>query len=361
MNLEPVNISRHGFSILQIETKSTCNMQCKFCAYPYRPDKGKTLSEKSIFDIIDSLEVTDNRFKYICFSHFNEPLLDDRIYTFIPYAKRKNLPVMIITNGLLFCSSDVIYKLIDSSPDFIKISLQTANAALFQSSRGINSSFQEYKNGIFEFLRAALGKASMLTIDVACNFLSGPRNIKTIIFGLERGDPSAYHKIDDLRSDIKVFLNELKNTDKRFCFDVDGVDSYLDEADIYYSNEKAGFNISENITFKIKPFIYGKRLTEFYPAKDGIGCQNEILGILASGNVVPCCLAYGDMLSMGNVQEEPLKMILEQNIHWHNNIRKGIGLPLCCQRCLGAPTRRGVLFRQLKDVIINKTNYQWRI
>lgn len=353
MSLAQVNISQWEYSVLAIETKSVCNMLCKYCMYPYRPDRGITLPEKNVFEIIDSL-IIDGTFKYICFSCINETLLDERIYRFIQYAKNRNLPVLILTNGLLFNSRDVIYKLIDSAPAYIKVSLQTVNPAIFQSARGITSSFDEYKNGIFEFLRAVLGKPSRVTVDVACNLLSGIRNLKTKLFGLERGDPSVYNTIDDLKSDVKFFLNELKDLDKRFVFNGD-IDTYLNRANLSYS-ENAGFNISDNIIFKIKPFIYWKKLFEFYPIKGGVGCRDEVLAILASGNVVPCCLAYGDFMKMGNIKKESLKMILEKNIQKLNNIRRGIDLTLCCRRCLGAPTKRGALFRRLKHVTIRKIN-----
>jgi len=215
MNTGGVNISNFGFNILQIETKSTCNMQCKFCPYPDRPDKRITLSEEFILNSIDSLEVTDNVFKYICFSSFNEPLLDQRIYDFIKHSKRRKLPVMIITNGLLFNSREIIDKLIDSNPRYIKISVQVSNSALFKLSRGVSFSFQEYKRGVLNFLKAVLYKPPFITIDFACNFLSSFRNIKTMVCGLERGDPHVYDEVDDLRSDVKSFLNELKKEDSR--------------------------------------------------------------------------------------------------------------------------------------------------
>ena len=77
------------------------------CLFLLRNNKGKTLSDRNILDIIDSLHI-DNKFEYICFSQFNEPLLDNRIYDFIKYAKNRKLPVLIITNGLQFDSKDVI-------------------------------------------------------------------------------------------------------------------------------------------------------------------------------------------------------------------------------------------------------------
>ena len=40
-------------------------------------------------------------------------------------------------------------------------------------------------------------------------------------------------------------------------------------------------------------------------------CHNQILGILSDGNVLPCCLAYDDSISLGNIKEQKLFDILE--------------------------------------------------
>lgn len=352
MSLEPVNINKYGFSILQIETISICNMECQTCIYPIRNDKGEILPEKEILNIVDSICI-DDKFEYTCFSHFNEPLLDNRIYNFIRYAKDKKLPVMIITNGLLFNSKIVIDKLIYSNPDYIKISLQTVNPKLFHDVRHTENSFQEYKKGIFEFLKCSYGISSKIIIDVACNFLSTGKRFIKILFGVERGDPSIYDTIDDLRIDVKSFLSELQIYDNRFIFEEDELDNYLDKVKPDYLDEK-GFSLAKNISVKIKPFSYGRKLTEFYPAKDKIGCRNRILGILANGNVVPCCLAYDDMLSMGNIKKDSLKTILERNTHWLDKLRKGIDLPLYCQRCLGAPSKRGTYVKYIKNKLLSR-------
>lgn len=325
-------------------------MRCKFCPYPNRPDKGVRLADKYVFEIIDSLKIGDN-YKYLCFSCYNEPLLDERIYDFVKYAKNKKVTNMIITNGLLLCSDRLINKLLDCAPDIIKISLQTVNPLIFHSARGVNADFQAYKNGIFEFLRAALGKNPVVTIDLACNFLSTRRNLKTKVLGLERGDPSIYNRTADLRSDIFMFLEELKNLDKRFIYVSKNIDDYLKRVNNLNYSGQEGFKLGDNIILKIKPFFYGNSLKEFFPVREGIGCRQEILSVLATGNVAPCCRAYGDMAKMGNIKEESLQMILERNTSWLNSIRNGLNLPLCCQRCLGAPTRRGVFFRKLKYAV----------
>lgn len=349
-----VNIAEYGFNIVQIETLSSCNMNCSFCAYPIRPDKGKSLSDAEVLRILDSL-VVGGSFKYVCFSHFNEPLLDSRIFSFIKHAKKKGLRVMIITNAVLFKSEAIIKELINAGPEYIKISLQTPNPVLFKEARGANHSFEEYKKGIAAFLKEASSGPSEVIVDIACNFISLRGRIKRSLFGLEYGDPSVYNSVHDLKNDVNLFLNELKDRDAAFTFNASDFDGYLESVKSNFLSEKylnnPGFKIAGNISIKIKPFSYGKRLTEFYPVKNGIACGTKILGILANGNVVPCCWAYNDILSLGNIREDTLERILKKSSEVIKGIRGAKDPPETCKRCQGAPTRRGAGFKYYKSRI----------
>ena len=47
-----------------------------------------------------------------------------------------------------------------------------------------------------------------------------------------------------------------------------------------------GYKIFPNISLKIKPFFYGRRISEFYPINDNFSCDSKILAILADGNAL---------------------------------------------------------------------------
>lgn len=354
MKEDKVNISKYGYKVLQLETISTCNMECKFCSYPLRNDKNKILSDDKVYNIIDSLEM-DEIFKFLTFSQLNEPLLDKRIFDFIKYAKERKVPVQIITNGILLQSSEVVDKLIDANPDHIKISLQTLNSSLFSESRRAKVSFQEYKNGIFEFLKAVTLKKAPINIYivVGCNFNYPLKKIKSCLFGLDTGDPAIYNTVDDLKDELKAVLRELRAHNNNFLFDEQDLGIFLTQLRINYIKDPS-FKIAENVHLKIKPFIYINRLTDFYPVRHSIGCNNKILAILASGNVVPCCIAYDEILTCGNIFNESFKEILEKNAIFFSDLKKGENLPLYCRRCVGAPSRRGVLIKNLKNYLTKK-------
>ena len=85
MNETKLKLSDFGFSILQIETKSNCNMACKFCPYPIREDNKSVMLESDVFKLIDQIDPSDKDFEYVCFSQYNEPLLDANIFKYISY------------------------------------------------------------------------------------------------------------------------------------------------------------------------------------------------------------------------------------------------------------------------------------
>lgn len=339
-----VNTADYGFSIIQVETFPVCNMNCRFCAYPLKRDKKSFLEDAIVRQILDSIDI-DDRFEYVSLSHFNEPLLDKRIYSFIAYARERKIPVLIITNGLEFASRQTQERLLASSPDCIKISMQNLEGGRFNYSRGIKASFESYRDNILDFLCLAKGLRSRVTIDIGYSGLSRAELMVKSLFGLEAGDPSMPETLDDLRPLVKDFLDELKSKDPSFQFDSKLIASHVRRLTGDYLGQY-GFKICGNIDMKFKKFCYGKRLRDFFPLRSGIGCPTRILSIMSSGVVVPCSHAYNDMHDMGNIRQSSLSSILRNNEAFLGGLRSGRHLNETCSRCLGAPTRRGVLFRE---------------
>jgi len=342
-------LSDYGYTILMIETKLVCNMQCKFCAYPLMDTVGAELSDQEVYTIIDSIDPSDSNFEGIYFQKYNEPLLDKRIFHFIKYAKSRGLKVQVITNGLLFKSKDIRNQLLDTEPTQILISLQIIDKDNFANSRGIRSSFEDYKQGIFAFLDESVNRnsPSIIIIDIACNFLSDHVMFSktgriTKLLGLERGDPSVPDSVHDIQDDLIDFIRDLHEYNPLFAFDETTIRRYLKAIDPNYLSQ-VGVPVSERISVKIKQFIYGRKLTEFYPVSKAPGCKSGMLSVDANGAVAPCCLAYGDMLTLGTIKQDSLQNILNKTAKFVDGIRTGKNMPKICMRCNGEPTLRGSL------------------
>jgi len=241
----------------------------------------------------------------------------------------------------------VIAKLIESDPDCIKVSLQVLSEDLFLSVRKAGCDYHSYKKGIFDFLAAAQHGRPQVVVDVACNFLSGSKKIKRLL-GLEYGDPCVYDTIDGLRPDMKNFLREMESRVPSYEYNDAGVDAFLGSVGSNYLDEP-GLTLAKNISLKVKPFIYGRRIKEFYPINKGGVCASKILGILATGSVAPCCMIYDDDFSLGNIRKDSLETILDRSSGLLHDMRtKGSSLPQTCRHCLGAPTMRGALLKNIK-------------
>jgi len=344
-----VRLSDYGFSIFEIETQANCNMSCEFCSYPHREDTESRLPENVVFEAIDSVDPKDEKLDYVCFSHYNEPLLDNRIYRFIEHARNRGFRTLLKTNGLLLGSERVRRQLIDAEPTYLKISFQTLNEAFFRT-RGVKLPFDKYKKNIFEFLRHSLDRncPTEITLDFACNFISKRKKLMRRLLGLEYGDPLTPDSIHEIKENLLAFLRELRDFDPRIDFDEKKTTELLDNVVPSYLDQ-TGISLTDRIKLKVKHFIYLRRLTEFYPVKVGKPCGTKTLGIVSDGAVVPCCFVYDGRLVMGNVKNEPLRSIMNRNHDFISAIKEsgGRSLPPVCRKCKGAPTRIGAVILSL--------------
>ena len=109
-----------------------------------------------------------------------------------------------------------------------------------------------------------------------------------------------------------------------------------------------GYKIFSNVSLKIKPFLYGRRISEFYPINNNFSCDSKILAVLADGNVVPCCLTYDDTISMGKFKNNNLKDLLTKSENFLKNLRTNNQEKHdLCKKCFGEPTRRGATIRNI--------------
>ncbi|TLM79444.1 MAG: radical SAM protein, partial [Actinobacteria bacterium] len=195
-----VRLSEYGFTVLQIETLLACNMACSFCAYPLLEDKGARLDDATVLRLLDQVDPDDPEFEYVCFSHYNEPLLDDRVFDFLRAARERGLKTLLITNGLALRSPETVERLLSAEPDFIKISFQTASRHKFYQSRGTGISYEKYALTVIDFLRVAQerGGRTKVTVDFACNFMPWYQRLIRGLLGVEAGDPSVRHDLTSL-------------------------------------------------------------------------------------------------------------------------------------------------------------------
>ena len=355
--MNKVNLSEFGFDILQIESTAACNMACTFCPYPLKNDKKTKMDLEDIKKIINQINPLDKKFRYVTFSQFNEPLLDQRIFDLIEYVQNEGFKVLMITNGLLLNKEKNIRELIRLKPD-LKISLQVIEDSKL-SERGLNLEMEAYAKTIFDFCVRVRGTGLKTVIDIGNQFNNSKiKYFLKKILGISTGDPSVPKSTDETLKKFKIFIEKLNQMNNNYI-DKKKLNLLLKQEteDLFKfapndHNSEDGFFIAENIELKLKHFWYGRKIKDFYPAFDkSFSCHNPILGIQADGNVVPCCLAYDDSISQGNIKNKNLKDMLENNEFLKNLRSKNGEKHITCRKCMGEKTRRGVIFQFLRRKI----------
>ena len=343
--MNKISLSDFGYNILQLETVAGCNMACSFCPYPLKEDKLSTLDINKIKNLLLEIDPKDPKFKYLTLSQFNEPFLDSRIGEILYYAKNLGFKILFITNGLLLNKKKNIELLKEIAPE-MKISLQILDKQFLTETRGLNLEFDKYLDTIVNFCNQVKNSDINISIDIGCNFNSNQLKLMTKkILGLQIGDPSVPDTIKEVTSLFSKYLNKFENT-------LNERNDLIDRShfDANYLNQD-GYKLYNNITLKVKQFSYGRKIQDFFPINDNFTCNSQILGILADGNVVPCCLAYDERLSLGSIHHKNLLTILKDNQFLKNLRKKGGEKHELCKKCYAEPTKRGVLTRNIINYI----------
>jgi len=343
------SLSDAGFSIVQIETKAACNMKCTFCPYTEKNDTKSNINEALVKRIIKEISLYRPKIDYLSFNQFNEPLLDKRIFGFIDYAKELGVNTQLITNGLLLNKESICDKLITAAPTEIKLSLQVIERNTIEKSRGLKFSFNNYMQSILEFATRASKEIpqTRIVIDLGCNFISPTERIIRRILGLSTGDPAVPHDVQTLARNVTDAFGGtnffLKNKEA-----LNNIVEHIKSSSSDYISS-TGVKIFNNVFLKVKKFHYGHKIKDFYPVAN-FSCGTRILSVLADGKVVPCCVDYEGVLSMGNIHDQTLNEIISSDkfSSMLSSIRKKDGKKHnACAKCFGEPTKRGSFARNI--------------
>src|ERR1700745_4339490 len=85
-----------SFNKVNIEISNICNLQCSFCPEVVR---AKKLMEEELFDkvIREVAPLTEQ----VCFHLMGEPLVHPKLEKFLEICARENVPVNLVSNGVL--------------------------------------------------------------------------------------------------------------------------------------------------------------------------------------------------------------------------------------------------------------------
>lgn len=259
------------FKKIYIEITNSCNLNCSFCIGNKRKIKFMSFSEFKT--ILDKVKPYTN---YLYFHILGEPLLHPNINEFIDYACDMGFNINITTNGYL------IDKINTKNIRQINISLHS-----FDLKYGI--SLDDYLNKI-------------------SNVVS---------------------KLDDTYISYRVWLNS------KFSHDI------LNRLSLYYniSFDYSSFDkvkLSNNVFLsQFHEFIWPDLNNDYYNEKGRCYGLVDHIGILCDGTVVPCCLDSLGCISLGNIFENDLDIILKSSrvSDMINGFKNGLKCEELCKHC----------------------------
>lgn len=122
---------------------SRCNLKCRMCKVPDRPNLEMTLSDWTAL----ADQMADCRVAGIAVTG-GEPLLVPFVFDLVRHIRARGLACTFNSNGVLLGREGVIEALIEADPTNINISLDGADEAVHDRTRGVPGSFRKTVEGI---------------------------------------------------------------------------------------------------------------------------------------------------------------------------------------------------------------------
>ena len=276
------------FSKVYVEIINVCNLKCSFCLPSKIKPRIMNIDEfkKVAKEVISLTDLITLHIK-------GEPLMHPELGEILKICEEIGLKVNITTNGTLLLNNIDILK--SKAVRQLNISLHSIN-----ENDNLNMDYKKYMNNIFMVVRTLK--------DFSNPYISYRLwNLKTLNENSEN-----YEIINLLEKEYKI--SNLVNLAKE--------NSYIELEDKVFLNQ--------DIEFKW-PSLDDEIISDIGKC---YGLRNQI-GILANGDVVPCCLDQNGDIKLGNIFEESLEEILSSDLA--KKIIKGFEnnklIPELCRRC----------------------------
>jgi len=258
------------FKRIYIEITNTCNLSCSFCPPSERAPRTMTPSE---FEAI--LHKLKGHGKYIYLHIKGEPLLHDQIALLLEMSHNHGFQVNLTANGTLLQQQKEIL-LRAKALRQVSISLQSFETI------GNNEAHQAYLESVTDFVEEGL-------------------RTSPIIFELRLWNLDLSQLGSPMYEKNQKVLHYLKT-----AFDLqEELTEGLPEGKGLKLKER--LYLSQSYVFKW-PGLEGKILHEIGTC---YGLRQQI-GILANGDVVPCCLDAEGAVVLGNIFSETMEEILDK-------------------------------------------------
>jgi len=313
-----------------IEITNYCNMGCSFCPSPILERPRLFMDENLFYKIIDEIKkekITDT----VYFHLMGEPLLHPKVFDFMKYTFNNGFKIILVSNISSIRTRRMEIRSILQYVNYLVISLQSFDEESFKEKKTEKISFEEYIDLI----------KNVISTKYANNF-----KVRISIQIIENSKVKFKNYLRDIRllsnnSELKQFMDKyftsfFKTIANKYQLNHKPMEAQkLNYKNFYYQpfdnvsiSTRAVTTWANNMneSNKIRPAIVGK-----------CDALHKQIGILANGEVVPCCLDYDGNIVLGNCQVDPLTEIMNSGQYQKlkEGFKKGRLYHSYCKKCKG--------------------------
>lgn len=279
------------FSKINIEISNLCNLQCSFCPEVIRPSRQMDLAlfEKIIKEVGP---LTDQ----VCLHLMGEPLLHPRFEQFIKICETYQVPVFLVSNGVLLKEKNY--------QTLLNPTIRQVNFSMHSFADNFKDKDPTaYVENIFNWTELAFAQRPDLYINYRLWNLQNPMSQKNENQIMMKMIEQKFQKTFNQRIDIRSYKSV----------------HIINRLYLHYDTE----------------FIWPDVQLPHLGDKGTCYGLKSHFGILADGTVVPCCLDKEGVIPLGNVENSPILDILnsERSLKILNGFKNNKLEERLCQSC----------------------------
>ncbi len=327
---------------IHIELTNICNFDCVFCPKDEmkRPPGFMDVDlAKGIINTVKANGICDK----ITFHVMGEPTLHPKFFEVLDYARTKDVNVGLTTNGTGL-TGKAGKRLVDYDLHQIDVSLQTPDEKSFQLRKAGKISFDDYVEGLFDFLSAYNIREKKTTFKF--------RFLNTKFSGSDMHKKMDSQKINSTNRDLqKTFRHWAERV-----YDVLGVNGTERERALEKIKKLASYRwnvvqVHDNVFFETYILTSWNDASANSDVRDAWSghCygMRDHFAILYNGDVVLCCMDFNGKTSIGNLKDQSLEEILStpELKEIIDGFKKYRIVHPYCKKCLGSKTFAGWIFK----------------
>ena len=254
------------FNRVHVEVTNVCGLACSFC--PPKTFPSKNMSHELFEKTLKQLKPYT---KTLAFHIMGDPLTLSNLDTYLDLAQHYGFEVELTTSGYYLKLRDAA-TLFHPAVRQLNISLNSYNK------NALNMSFDEYIDGVISTCKTKLECYSKPFINLR-------------LWNLDEG--MSEHSFNE-----KIF----KKLEETFGSTI--------ELKQMQENKERSLRLASKVILHFDSYFQWPNIQSKHKS-DGkcYGLQSHI-GVLANGTVVPCCLDAEGVIALGNIEQTPLKDIL---------------------------------------------------